>query len=162
MRCPFCGSLDSRVIDSRTARDGRAIRRRRECSNDACAQRFTTYEAIEEMLADVVKKDGRSEPFDRDKILRSLRIACKKRPIPIEALTGFVDQLEARLAVLPGRSIRSAEIGERVLAFLYELDAVAYVRYASVYRSFGSVGEFMDELRALEARAAEAGGESGS
>jgi len=149
MKCPFCASLDNRVIDSRLARDGRAIRRRRTCT--ACSERFTTYETVSEFMVDIVKQDGRTEPFDRDKLLRSLRLPCQKRPIPVSELTDFVKQLEARLLALPRKHVRSDEIGDMVLAFLRDLDPVAYVRYASVYRSFTSVAAFMDELEKLRA-----------
>jgi transcriptional repressor NrdR len=149
MKCPFCASLENRVIDSRLARDGQAIRRRRTCSS--CSGRFTTYETVAEGMVDVVKQDGRTEPFDRDKILRSLRLPCQKRPIPMEELSDFVNQLEAKLAAMPRKNVRSHEVGDMVLAFLRDLDHVAYVRYASVYRSFKSVDEFMDELESLRA-----------
>lgn len=151
MLCPFCGGFDTRVVDSRTAREGRAIRRRRECESERCGERFTTYEEIEDVRPDVIKKDGKREPFSRDKILRSLRLAAKKRPIDLDVLTAFVDRLEARLASLPRRSIPSAEVGDRVLVFLRQLDPVAYVRYASVYRSFSDVDEFLEELRRIQA-----------
>ncbi|MGM0577480.1 MAG: transcriptional regulator NrdR [Myxococcota bacterium] len=147
MRCPFCGAFDNRVIDSRMARDGRAIRRRRKCAE--CAERFTTYEEIEETRPDVVKRDDRTEPFSRDKLLQSLRLACKKRPVDLETLTAFVEHLEAKLAVYPRKAITSEEVGDKVLVFLREQDPVAYVRYASVYRSFASVDEFMEELRSF-------------
>lgn len=152
MLCPYCGGYDTRVVDSRGARDGRAIRRRREC--EECAERFTTYEEIEDIRPDVLKKDGKREPFDPDKILRSLRLACKKRPIELEVLTGFVDRLETRVGGAPRRSVPSQELGERVLEFLRGLDPVAYVRYASVYRSFGSVEAFLEELRGMQADSA--------
>lgn len=148
MRCPFCGGLETRVIDSRTAREGRSIRRRRACGE--CEERFTTYEVIDEMLTDVVKKDGHAEPFDGDKLLRSLRLACKKRPVPVAALEAFTEKLEARLSAAPRRTVPSHEVGELVLAFLKDLDPVAYVRYASVYRSFNSVDEFTRELELLQ------------
>lgn len=147
MRCPFCGSFDNRVLDSRTAREGRAIRRRRAC--DKCSERFTTYEVVEETRPDVIKKNQTREPFSRDKVLRSLRLACKKRPIELERLTDFVDQLEDRLAALPRRAVTSEEVGDRVLAFLRDTDPVAYVRYASVYRSFATVEQFMAALHGL-------------
>lgn len=161
MRCPFCGSDDNRVIDSRVARDGLAIRRRRACGS--CAQRFTTYEEIETMVAEVAKRDGRSEPFSRDKLLRSLRLACQKRPVHLEQLTDFAARLEARVSVMPRRTISSEKLGELVLAFLRDHDPVAYVRYASVYRSFNSVDEFMRELEALrsESEPAEPGDPEG-
>lgn len=149
MKCPFCGDTDTRVVDSRVARDSKAIRRRRHCS--ACAQRFTTYEVIEETIAEVIKRDTRSEPFERSKLLKSMRLACKKRPVTLEELTDLVDKLEARIAQLPRKTITSDKLGEAVLTFLRDLDAVAYVRYASVYRSFSSVEEFMDELKTLRA-----------
>ncbi len=150
MRCPFCGSPDTRVVDSRAAREGRSIRRRRQCSQ--CDERFTTYEVVEETMIDVVKKDGSTEPFDREKLLRSLRLACQKLDVDRDELTTFTEGLEARLAATPRRTIGSAEVGERVLGFLLELNPVAYVRYASVYRSFSTVEEFMTELRKLHER----------
>ena len=150
MRCPFCGSVDTRVVDSRAAREGRSIRRRRRCSR--CDERFTTYEVVEETMIDVVKKDGSTEPFDREKLLRSLRLACQKLDVDRGELTAFTEGLEARLAATPRRTIGSDEVGERVLAFLLALNPVAYVRYASVYRSFATVEEFMTELRKLHER----------
>lgn len=150
MRCPFCGSVDTRVVDSRAAREGRSIRRRRQCSS--CDERFTTYEVVEETMIDVVKKDGSTEPFDREKLLRSLRLACQKLEVDRDELTAFTESLEARLAATPRRTIGSDEVGERVLGFLLELNPVAYVRYASVYRSFATVDEFMTELRKLHER----------
>ncbi len=149
MKCPFCASLDNRVIDSRLSRDGVAIRRRRTCS--ACNQRFTTYETVSGSMVEIVKQDGRTEPFDRDKVLRSLRLPYQKRPIPTDELTEFVEQLESRLMALSRKHIRSHEVGDMVLAFLRDLDPVAYVRYASVYRSFTSVEAFMEELEKLRA-----------
>jgi transcriptional repressor NrdR len=154
MRCPFCQSAENRVVDSRMARDGRAIRRRRQC--EGCSERFTTYEVVEEALLDVEKRDGQSEPFDAEKLLRSIRIACKKRPIGLGALTDFVERLESRLSARPKRVVNSQELGEAVLAFLRTQDPVAYVRYASVYRSFASVEAFLDELRTFEQKAARA------
>ncbi len=148
MRCPFCGDSQSRVIDSRVAREGCAIRRRRQC--EACSERYTTYEGVEAATADVDKRDGRAEPFDVDKLIRSMRIACKKRPVSAERLVDFASQLQARIAARPGRTISSQALGEEVMAFLRALDAVAYVRYASVYRSFQTIVEFTDELRTLE------------
>lgn len=144
MRCPYCASMENRVIDSRMAREGRSIRRRRHC--EGCQERFTTYEVIEETLADVEKRNGVTEPFSAEKLLRSLRLACKKRPVPLNALTEFVEKLEGRISARPRRTIRSLEIGDAVLAFLRDVDPVAYVRYASVYRSFASIAEFTREL----------------
>jgi len=148
MKCPFCGSLENRVIDSRLAREGRSVRRRRTCAS--CSGRFTTYESVVKNVVEVVKQDGRTQPFDRDKVLRSLRLPCQKRPIPQEVLADFVVQLELDLAANPRKHIRSDEVGDRVLTFLRDLDHVAYVRYASVYRSFKSVDEFMSELERLQ------------
>jgi transcriptional repressor NrdR len=148
MKCPYCQSLENRVVDSRLARDGRAIRRRRACAS--CNGRFTTYEIPEETLLDVRKRDGQTEPFDAEKLLRSVRLACKKRPVETVSLSEFVDRLEARLASRPGRVVSSREIGDEVLSFLRGLDPVAYVRYASVYRSFGSVNEFLQEISTFD------------
>ena len=147
MKCPFCASLENRVIDSRLARDGQAIRRRRMCSD--CSERFTTYETVTESMIEVVKQDGRTEPFDRDKLLRSLRLPTQKRPVSLQELTSFVDSLESRLLQLSRKHVRSHEIGDMVLELLRDLDPVAYVRYASVYRSFKSVEEFMAELEKI-------------
>ncbi|MFT7580413.1 MAG: transcriptional repressor NrdR [Myxococcota bacterium] len=154
MRCPFCGKVDNRVVDSRVARDGGAIRRRRHC--EACAERFTTYESVETVLADVQKRDGQTQPFDADKLLRSIRLASKKRPITLTTLTDFVEQLERDVSSRPRKTVTSMEIGDQVMAFLRDLDPVTYVRYASVYRSFGSIGEFLAELAVLEPPAAKA------
>ena len=148
MHCPFCPSDDTRVVDSRLARAGRAIRRRRHC--EACGERFTTYEAIEDVVPDVIKENGRIEPFSREKVLRSVRLPCQKRPVGLEELTAFVDRLEGQVAAMPGRTVKSRVIGELILDFLRDHDAVAYVRYASVYRSFNSVEEFMSELKKLQ------------
>ena len=147
MKCPFCGSLENRVIDSRLAREGTL-----SGVDDllCCAGRFTTYESVVKTVIEVVKQDGRTEPFDRDKVLRSLRLPCQKRPIPQEVLGEFVQQLELDLVANPRKHIRSDEVGDRVLTFLRDLDHVAYVRYASVYRSFKSVDEFMAELERLQ------------
>ena len=148
MRCPFCSAIDTRVVDSRVAREGRAIRRRRAC--EGCSKRFTTYEVIEATRPDVLKQDGRTEPFERTKVLQSLRLACKKRPVGLEALADFAERLEASLSLMPRRVITTREVGEASLAFLKSRDPVAYVRYASVYRSFDNVEEFMDELQAIQ------------
>lgn len=148
MLCPFCASPDNRVVDSRIARERRAIRRRRVC--ETCQERFTTYEEVEESRPDVVKKDGQTQPFSREKVLQSLRLACKKRPVPLDDLIAFVEQLEGRFAALPRRAVTSKEVGDRALAFLRERDPVAYVRYASVYQSFSNVEEFLAELRSFQ------------
>lgn len=151
MRCPFCQSSENRVVDSRMARDGRAIRRRRQC--EACGERFTTYEVVEEAMLDVEKRDGQTEPFDPEKLLKSIRLACKKRPVGTGALTDFVERLESRLSARPRRVVTSRELGDAVLSFLRSQDPVAYVRYASVYRSFDSVESFLTELATFEEKA---------
>ncbi len=148
MDCPFCPSEDTRVVDSRLARAGRAIRRRRSC--ETCGERFTTYEVVEDVVPDVIKENGRTEPFSREKVLRSVRLPCQKRPVGIEDLTAFVDRLEGQVAAMPGRTVKSRIIGDLILDYLRDQDAVAYVRYASVYRSFSSVDEFMVELKKLQ------------
>jgi len=145
VRCPFCSAVENRVIDSRMARDGRAIRRRRHC--DGCGGRFTTYEEAESALADVAKRGGLTEPFSTDKLTKSLRLACKKRPVALTTITAFAEQLEAKISARSKKTITSQEIGEEVLAYLRDLDPVAYVRYASVYRSFATIDEFTSELR---------------
>lgn len=145
MKCPFCQHDENRVVDSRLAREGRAIRRRRHC--EGCQGRFTTYEVVEETMIDVEKRDGSSEPFDPEKLLRSVRLACKKRPVATQVVAEFVDRLESKLSSRPKRLVSSKEIGDAVMVFLRDLDPVAYVRYASVYRSFDSVDAFLGELR---------------
>ncbi|MCX7793864.1 MAG: transcriptional regulator NrdR [Thermodesulfovibrionales bacterium] len=147
MRCPFCGNLEDRVIDSRTSKEGDAIRRRRECLS--CKKRFTSYERVEEILPLVVKKDGRREPFERNKILTGLKKACEKRPIGIDTLEGIVDSIEKRLMALGVKEIPSSWIGEDVMENLKRLDKVAYVRFASVYRQFKDIDELMKEVHSL-------------
>jgi transcriptional repressor NrdR len=144
VRCPFCLKLDSKVIDSRISTAGDVIRRRREC--EGCARRFTSRERVEDVLPVVVKKDGAREPFDRDKVLRGVRLACNKRPIAIERIERFIDELERQLIEGEAKEVASREIGERVMKLLRELDEVAYVRFASVYRSFRDIDEFRSEL----------------
>jgi transcriptional repressor NrdR len=146
MRCPACGFQKDRVIDSRLSRDGDAIRRRRECLS--CKRRFTTYEYVEPPLV-VVKKDGRREPFDREKLLRGMRKACEKRPIGIDSLEKIVESVEGELAATGKSEVTSQEVGGLVMENLKKLDGVAYVRFASVYRSFKDSKEFMEELRRL-------------
>ena len=145
MKCPFCGHLDDKVIDSREGRAGDAIRRRRECLK--CERRFTTYERIDEIPYMLVKKDGRREKFDRQKILAGLLKACEKRPVSVAALEEIANQIEARLQ--EEKELATAEIGEFVMQELRRLDKVAYVRFASVYRHFRDVSEFMTELKDL-------------
>jgi transcriptional repressor NrdR len=147
MKCPFCGSLDNRVIDSRLSQGAEVTRRRREC--EGCHRRYTTYERVEQVLPMVVKKDARREPFDRLKILAGLRRACEKRPVPSDKLDEILDRIERSLVDSAEKEVSSAWIGEQVMAALRELDQVAYVRFASVYRSFRDIQEFMDELSSL-------------
>ena len=147
MKCPFCHDLENRVIDSRLGKEGDVIRRRRECAH--CKRRFTTYERVEEMLPMVVKKDGRREMFDRQKIVSGLKKACEKRPISITAIEETADRIEQALQERGDKEVPSSVIGEAVMRELHTLDKVAYVRFASVYRSFKDVGEFMRELEEL-------------
>lgn len=147
MRCPFCNNLDSKVVDSRPDKGGSAIRRRREC--EQCSKRFTTHERIEEMLPQVCKKDGRREPFDRLKIINGIVKACEKRPISKTDIELVVDRLETRLQESTEREISTTTIGEWVMKELHDMDEVAYVRFASVYRSFRDINEFMQELQEL-------------
>ncbi len=147
MNCPFCGDSDNRVVDSREVRSGSEIRRRRECSE--CGKRFTTYERVDELPTTVVKRDGRRESFDREKLLTGLLRACEKRPVPRRDLVAVVDAVESTLAARDVREISTEEIGNMVIEELRRLDQVAYVRFASVYRRFEDVNQFMDELRSL-------------
>jgi len=147
VKCPSCGHLEDKVIDSRSAKEGQAIRRRRECL--ACHRRFTTYETVESAPLLVIKKDGRREPFSREKILNGLLRACEKRPIPADRIHAIVDGLEADLMQKGQDEAQSSEIGERVMAELHQLDEVAYVRFASVYRHFKDLNQFLEELRSL-------------
>ena len=147
MNCPFCGHDDNRVVDSRDVRNGLEIRRRRECSK--CEQRFTTYERVDELPTTVVKRDGRRESFDREKLLNGLLRACEKRPVPRKELVAVVDAVESALAAREVREMSSEEIGNLVIEELRRLDQVAYVRFASVYRKFEDVNQFMDELKTL-------------
>ncbi len=145
MRCPYCTSLENKVVDSRMGKEGESIRRRRECLK--CEGRFTTYERVEEVLPLVIKKDGRREPFDRLKILNGLKKACEKRPISVEAIETTVADIEKSLQDKGLKEIPSTVIGEEVMDHLHRLDEVAYVRFASVYRSFKDINEFMTELK---------------
>ena len=148
LRCPFCEFPDSKVIDSRAAEEGNSIRRRRECLQ--CAKRFTTYEMLEDLPLRVVKKDGRRMAFDRSKILNGLMKACEKRPISIKTLEETTDKVEKELRNSMEREISSRVIGEVLMKYLKELDHVAYVRFASVYREFTDIDNFMQELEALK------------
>ena len=152
MRCPFCEFHDSKVIDSRAAEEGNSIRRRRECLQ--CAKRFTTYEMVEDLPLRVVKKDGRRMAFDRSKILNGLMKACEKRPISLEVLEDTADKVEKELRNSMEREIPSRLIGEVLMKHLKNLDHVAYVRFASVYREFTDIDNFMQELEALKDNAA--------
>lgn len=145
MRCPYCSSLENKVVDSRMGKEGESIRRRRECL--ACEGRFTTYERVEEVLPSVIKKDGRREPFDRMKILNGLKKACEKRPVSVDDLDKAVADIEKSLQGKGLKEIPSTVIGEEVMDRLHQLDEVAYVRFASVYRSFKDINEFMNELK---------------
>ena len=147
MRCPFCGFVEDKVVDSREAKIGDTIRRRRQC--EKCGRRFTTYERIDEIPYMVVKKDRRREKFDRQKILAGLLKACEKRPVPMGKLEALVNEIESHVAESPDRERPAAELGELVMARLKKLDKVAYVRFASVYLDFKDVREFMDELKDL-------------
>jgi len=147
LKCPFCAHLDDKVIDSREARTGDMIRRRRECLK--CSRRFTTYERIDEIPYMVIKKDGRREKFDRQKILQGLLKACEKRPVPVSKLEAIVDQAEAFVSEAVDRERTTTEIGELLMAQLKKLDKVAYVRFASVYLDFKDIQEFMSELKDL-------------
>lgn len=147
MKCPFCTHQENKVIDSRLSKEGQVIRRRRECLG--CQRRFTTYERIEEIMPLVVKKDGRREAFDRQKIVNGLKLACQKRPVSSEQMDEIVEHVERKLQELGEREVSSTVIGEHVMKGLQNLDDVAYVRFASVYRSFQDIGEFMTELKDL-------------
>ncbi len=147
MNCPFCGHIEDKVIDSRLSKDGDVIRRRRECLK--CEDRFTSYERIEEVLPLVIKKDGRREPFDRKKILHGLEKACEKRPIGVETRETLVIKIEKKLQELGEKEIPSSWIGEEIMDRLKGVDEVAYVRFASVYRQFKDIKEFMEEIKGL-------------
>jgi len=151
MKCPFCGATDDRVVDSRESREGEVIRRRRECAS--CGRRFTSYETIEEIPYMVVKKDGRREVFDRKKLRAGLVKACEKRPVAPAKLDAIVDEIETLLHDAEEREISTSRVGGLVMERLRELDKVAYVRFASVYRKFEDVDEFLLELKNLIGRA---------
>jgi transcriptional repressor NrdR len=150
MRCPNCDATDNRVVDTRTSKGGRAVRRRRECS--VCETRFTTYEVVEERPIQVLKRSQAAEDFDRGKLLRSVKVACAKRPVSASEMEAAVERIEEDLSREAGVEIESARIGELVMEALQKLDRVAYVRYASVYRNFQDAGEFRDAVEELETR----------
>ena len=147
MKCPFCSSSESKVVDSRSSQDNRSIRRRRECLS--CHERFTTYERIEEFHPMVVKKDGRRESFDRNKIVEGILKACEKRPVSMDEVEAFVSDLEKEIQDRGERELESRFLGERVMSQLRVWDDVAYVRFASVYKQFKDLNEFMDQLQEL-------------
>ena len=147
MRCPFCGKIEDRVIDSRESKDGDTVRRRRVCLS--CSRRFTTYEKIDEIGFQVVKKDERREPYSREKLLSGLRKACQKRPVRSAALESIADEVESRLHTKTEREVTTSEVGSLVMERLRDLDKVAYVRFASVYREFEDVTQFLNELKGL-------------
>ena len=157
MRCPFCAELENKVIDSRLGKDGLSIRRRRECLN--CNRRFTTYERVEEIQPLVVKKDGRREPFDREKIREGMLKATQKRPVSVDDIDDFLDSLERHFQETNQKEIPSSEIGERVIVALKTMDEIAYVRFASVYRQFKDLDDFVKELKELLATRGESGNE---
>jgi transcriptional repressor NrdR len=150
MRCPNCDATDNRVVDTRTSKGGRAVRRRRECS--VCETRFTTYEVVEERPIQVLKRSQAAEDFDRTKLLRSVKVACAKRPVSASEMEAVVEKIEEDLSREAGVEIESSRIGELVMDALQRLDRVAYVRYASVYRNFQDAGEFRDAVDELETR----------
>lgn len=152
MKCPYCGHIDDKVLDSRAVRDGEGIRRRRECLE--CARRFTTYEEIEEMRLMVVKRDLRREPFDRSKILKGMLTACEKRPVSVAQLDQAVEEIERVLNNRGDREVDSTDIGEMVIDKLRQLDKVAYIRFASVYRQFEDVTQFKELVEVLDSDAA--------
>lgn len=147
MKCPFCDELEDKVVDSRMAKEGEVIRRRRECLG--CKRRYTTYERVDEILPAVVKKDGRRESFDRSKILAGLKKACEKRPISTATIEAVTDRIEKRIQEMGETEVESRIVGEELMKELHQLDQVAYVRFASVYREFKDIDQFMDELRTL-------------
>jgi len=155
LRCPFCKELEDKVVDSRMSDDGSMIRRRRECGS--CGRRFTTVETVKELRLRVVKKDGSREPFERNKILEGLVAACYKRPVPLERLEAITAQIEREILQNFDREVESGHIGQLAMKSLREVDNVAYVRFASVYRAFKDAGEFLDALRPL----LESGGDGG-
>jgi len=155
MKCPFCGHEEDKVVDSRTSKEGRAVRRRRECLK--CEKRFTTYEYVENVPLTIIKNDQRREPFDRQKLLSGIQSACKKRPISMKKIESIVDGIEEELSRLSKTEIPSSEVGRLVMAELAKLDEVAYVRFASVYRKFKDAGEFISEIQDLTSRSGPVG-----
>jgi transcriptional repressor NrdR len=160
MKCPYCEFSESKVLDSRDSEGGLSIRRRRECLE--CGRRFTTYERLEGIPCTVIKKDNRREPFDRKKLLSGLIKACEKRPISLYILEEFVNRIEEKVQDARGKEIRSSDIGEMVMDWLYNLDEIAYVRFASVYRQFKDIKQFMNELADMDLKKQETSGNRSS
>ncbi|HFE53266.1 MAG TPA: transcriptional repressor NrdR [Bacteroidetes bacterium] len=158
MRCPFCGYEDTKVLDSRPREDGVVIRRRRVCPS--CGKRFTTLETMEVLRIYVVKSDGRREMFNRDKLIRGIQLACTKRPVSVDDVESIASRVETDLRLRGDREVSSREIGELVMRYLRELDEVAYVRFASVYRKFQTKEEFLEELKQLETSRSESAAEN--
>jgi transcriptional repressor NrdR len=145
MRCPYCGNRSDSVIDSRGSKNGASVRRRRQCLK--CKRRFTTYEYVERVPLMVIKKDGRREPFEREKLIKGILVACEKRPVGVKRIEKLVDDIERYLGRKHDREVASREVGELVMKHLHDIDEIAYVRFASVYRQFRDVGQFMKELK---------------
>jgi len=150
MRCPYCGHEEDRVVDSRTSKEGRAVRRRRECLD--CGHRFTTYEYIENVSLTIVKNDQRREPYDRQKLMEGFIVACKKRPISIKKIESLVDKIESMMEKIGRTEFPSSEVGRMVMSELYALDEVAYIRFASVYRKFKDISDFISEVKVIESK----------
>ena len=147
MKCPHCGHEGDKVVDSRSAQEGHAVRRRRECLN--CTERYTTYEYVEQVTLSVVKSDKRREPFDRTKVLQGIKLACNKRPVPSKEMDAMVNRVEAEISAAAGNEVTANQIGEMVMKELRPVDEIAYVRFASVYRKFADKQEFLEEMRKL-------------
>jgi|SRR5512133_1882734 transcriptional repressor NrdR len=150
MRCPYCSHGEDKVVDSRSSKEGRAVRRRRECLR--CSQRFTTYEYIENVALTIIKNDQRREPYDRQKLMQGIVAACKKRPVSVKKVESIVDKIENLIEKSGKMEIPSTDIGRYVMTELYELDEVAYVRFASVYRKFKDISEFITEVKDIESK----------
>ncbi|MCU0608563.1 MAG: transcriptional regulator NrdR [Chitinispirillaceae bacterium] len=150
MRCPYCSSEEDKVVDSRSSKDGAAVRRRRQCLR--CDERFTTYEYVENVSLTIIKNDQRREPFDRQKLLHGLIAACKKRPVSMKKIESIADKISKKLEQFGKMEIASTEIGKLVMSELYRLDEVAYIRFASVYRKFKDVSEFISEVKDIESK----------
>jgi len=147
MRCPYCSHQEDKVVDSRTSKEGRAVRRRRECLD--CGRRFTTYEYIENISLTIIKNDQRREPYERLKLMQGITAACKKRPISVKKIESIVDKIENRIEKISKNEVPSVEIGKMVMEELYDLDEVAYVRFASVYRKFKDISDFISEVKGI-------------